>query len=713
MVFLNEQEPWLLELYFQLAVIIGAVTLLFFIGCMIRYRYRVMQIIEERANSIYIFLISVYVVLGIYYVFFGHLNYDEGSEIYASNLVYDGKIPYIDFWYTHGPLQPYIYGIPQLIFGSSLYIGRLTSLFFGALTLPFIVKIAEKFGGKIGAVVALSLMTFNLYAIYLLTYAKSYELNAFFIVLSLYFLFRNNKPRAVSNYVLSVAFMSLAAGVRQSLIVLVILLVLYIIYIERKTIRTVLLSAVSGVLTCCLIFVPFFILNRNATMFNLYSFYFQNPYSVPYDKMFVFLQMVDKFLIVSILLSIGALILLVYGRKYANHIKFLYIAAFLVFIIHFLPVEITREYPIIIMPIGSVLAGYGFSEIYRNSTSDFTRYFSLILVFIMILFVLISNGVQEVDISGNKGPIEEIDDMATYIESNTPEDGKILAFSTYVAVQAQRDLLPGFGYAYYTYNPDWDDEKTREYNAVNRNLLNQYIESRSASAILLTNIEKTLILRNEPVPLIEQHYNLVKTMGAWGQYADTVSLYLPKKIVVLVQKSHIGYGETQNWTAKLPPDSEFVATLRWSGTTQTVGEGVSGSSGDVSGSFYIDSSVPAGAIFLRVQLASEPSTFEDKAFIVGDPPGSLTLTLQNSAIGYDTTQTWVSSGFVPYERFVVTLRSPTSPTVLVIGSGNADAKGEASGSFLVGRNLLFGDNILRIEVASLPSYYKESVFKIS
>jgi hypothetical protein len=329
----------------------------------------------------------------------------------------------------------------------------------------------------------------------------------------------------------------------------------------------------------------------------------------------------------------------------------------------------------------------------------------------MILLVLISNGLQEVDISGNKGPIQEVDEIASYIKSNTPKDAKILAFSTYIAVQADRELLPGFGYAYYTYNPNWDDEKTREYNAVNRNLLNQYIESRSASAILLTNIEKTLILRNEPVPLIEQHYDLVKTMGAWGQYSDTVYLYVPKKIVISVQKSHIGYGETQTWTAQLPSNSDYVATLRWSGTTLIAGKSITDGNGNVGGSFLIGSDLPAGPITLRVELASDPSTFEERTFFISDAPGTITLTLQQS-ISYDNTQTWTASGFAPYEDFVVTLRSPTNPTVFVIGSGNADVNGEASGSFLVARNLPAGDNILRIEVASLPTYYSEATFRI-
>jgi|GEM_PF-2092111 len=708
------QLPWLPDLYYQLGIIIAVAGLIWLLYIIIRHRSDVMQIIEGRTKQIYILIISVYAILGIYYVFFGQLNYDEGTEIYASNLVYSGKIPYIDFMYTHGPVLPYVYGIPQFIFGSSMYVGRFTSLFFGVLTLILTAKTAERVTGKTGAVIALALVSFNLYAVYLLTSAKSYELTAFFMVLSLFFLFRNKDVGKPRDYMLSTIAMSLAAGVRLSLLPMVILLILYIVYVERKNVKTVVISAGTGIATSVLLLIPFFAINRNVAMFNLYTYYVGgNPYVTQYDKLSNFLFLMDAFLVIAVLFFLGVIILILYRQTYSTRIKFLYVGVALVYAMHLIPTENLPEHPVILVPFVAILAAFGFSEVYNKTSNNFTKYLLLLTVVIMILFTLLSNGPQWVDISGNKTPIAEVDEIATYIKNNTPKDGKLIAFSTYAAVQADRELLPGFSQAYYTYRPDWSDEKAKEYNGVNPNMLNKYIESRSASAILLTDFEIRRI-GSEPVRLIEENYDLVKTTGAWGQHVNTAYLYLPKSILVSIQKSHIGYDDTQTWNVKLPPNAGYLLTLRSPGKSVIViGSGNADANGDAGGSFVVGGNLPIGTTALRIELTSDPSIFEERTFIVEDPPGSIILTLQTPNISYNDIQSWSASGFAPHEGYVVTLRSPTNRTVIVIASGNADANGNASGSFLVGGNVPSGDNMLRIEAASLPSYYGEATFRIS
>jgi hypothetical protein len=709
----NIQLPWLPDLYYYFAIIIGAAGLIWLLYSIIRHRSDVTQLIEGRTRQIYVVIISVYAILGIYYVFFGQLNYDEGTEIYVSNLVYSGKIPYVDFMYTHGPVMPYIYGIPQLIFGSSMYVGRLTSLFFGVLTLILVAKTAERLTGKTGAVVALALMTFNLYAVHLLTSAKSYELTAFFMILSIFFLVRNKNVGSPRDYMLSTISMSLAAGVRLSLLPMVIFLVLYIIYVERKNIRTVLVSAGTGITTSVLLFIPFLAINRDVTTFNLYSYYVGgNPYVTQYDKLSNFLFLIDRYLIIAVMFFVGAIILLLYRQSYSSHIKFLYVAVVLVYAVHLIPTENLPEHPVILVPFVSILAGFGFNEVYNKADNNFTKYLLLLAIVIMILLTLISNGPQWIDTSGNKRPVEEVDEIASYIKDNTPKDGKLIAFSTYAAVQADRELLSGFSQAYYTYRPDWDDEKAKQYNAINPNLLIQYIESRSASAILLTDFERRII-GSEPMRLIEENYDLVKTMGLWGQHINTAYLYLPKSVLVSIQKSHIGYNDMQVWIAKLPANSSYLLTLRSPGNPVVVlGSGNADQNGEASGSFVVGGNLPRGTTVLRVEMTSDPSIFEESTFIIEEPPGSMTLTLEKSIINYDDIQTWSAHGFIPNEVYLITIRSPGNP-VVVLGSGNADQNGEASGSFVVGRNLPSGDSILRIEVASLPSYYTESTLRIT
>jgi hypothetical protein len=675
-----------------------------------RYKNTIMQVIEERTHSIYVLFMSVYGIIGIYYVFFGQINYDEGFELYASNLVYAGKIPYIDYMYTHGPLLPYIYGIPQLLFGSNLYVGRLTSLVFGIIMLPFVAKIAERFGGKIAGVITLALISFNPYSVYLFSYAKSYELTVFFLVLSLYFLFcRDNLGN--KKYLLSVFFMCLATGVRPVALVMLIALVLYIVYIERKNVKTIVLSAGTGLATLGMLFIPFLILNKDVVIYDMFWLYSDAPYLSAHNKLSNLLTIIDRFLVIQVLFVLGALVVLFSRQQYSNHVKFLYIIVPLTFAAHFVPIETLPEHPVILAPVAATLAGFGFSRIYSNSEDNLTRYLLLLTVIIVILFVLISNGPQWVDLSGNKKPIEEVDEIASYIKDNTSKDAKLLAFSTYAAVQADRELLPGFGLAYYVYRPDWSDEKAREYSGISRNLLNQYIESRNAGAILLTNIEKGIV-GSETVGLIEANYDLVKTMGWWGQYSDTVSLYLPKKMAITVQSFRMNYNDTQTWNVKLPPNADYRLTLRSPGNPVfVIGSGSADENGEASGSFVVGGNLPLGATALRVELASNPSIFEERTFIIGNPPGSITLTLQRSIVTHGETQIWIASDLVPYERYVVTVRSPGNP-VFVIGSGSADENGEASGSFVVGGNLPLGDNTLRLEIASNSSYHSEATFRI-
>jgi len=717
MISFDLREPWMNELFWHLSWIILALVLAAILYFIIKYRDRLTEVIEGRYTKILVIIILTYTVVGIYYVFFGQLNYDEGRFIYASNQVYEGKLPYIDFLFGQPPLLPYIYGIPQLLFGSSMYVGRFTSLFFGILTLVITAKVTERFGGKIAAVAALGTICFNPYIIYLLTYSKSYVLMAFFMVLSVYFLFNNSNLRSPTRSVLSVLFMSMAVGVRASALPALLFLISYIIYTERRNLRTVFANLGAAAAALGVMFIPFLVINKDVVLFTLLPFEARTRFSGyawgVNNAVFTFFNVLNLYFIVSALMFVVGIILLLYRQRYPNHLKFLYILACIVFAFHFAAIETIPEYQVVIVPLAAIIAGFGFSELYSNAKDIFIKYNLLLLTTTVILLILIAHGTQWVDMSGNKLPIEEIDEMADHIRNNTPKDGKILAFSIYLAVEADRKLLPGFSDAYYTYWPDWSTEKAREYNVVNKDILQQYVISQNASAILLTDFEKNVI-GIEQVSLIEQYYEIVKTMPAWGQHVSTAYLYFPKTVAVAIQELRTNYGDTQTWTAKLPPNSSYVISLRSlaSPVVIVVGSGSADANGEASGSFGIGNNLPSGSVVLRVELTSNPSAFQERTFIIGEPPGSITMAAQKSRISYGDTQTWTASGFAPHERYLVTVRSPTSPAILVIGSGNADANGNASGSFGVGPNIPVGDNILRVEVETLSSFYAETTFKI-
>ncbi len=485
------------------------------------------QMIEKRTNEIYILLISIYLVFAIFYVFFGDMNYDEGWYLYASKAVYFGKTPYIDFSYTQSPLLPYIYGIPQLLFGPSLYVGRLTSLFFGILTCIFTIKVAEKFGGKVGAVIALALISLSPFTIYFFTIVKTYALTAFFIALSFYFLFANENIKNPAKSMLAAFFISLSLGVRFSILPVVFLLVIYILYTERYNIRTIVLTIGTVLITSGLLFLPFLIINKDLLIFNLIGYHLGETgsslieyfFNKTFSSLTIISSIVNKFFVILILMSVGLILLLGKRKHFKDYLKIyvLYMAVFSVFFVNLIPCQPYDEYLVILVPLASILAGYGFSEIYNNS-----KHLLLMALFLILLEASLQNRMG-VTSYGYK-LIHETEEMADYIKNHTPEDGKLLAFSTYVAVRAEREVLPGFEMSLFSYHPSWSNDKAEKYKVINKDLLNQRIKSKSASAILLTTYELK-VLDADTIHLIEENYYLAKSMN-WGP--DTAYLYSPR-----------------------------------------------------------------------------------------------------------------------------------------------------------------------------------------
>jgi len=500
-------------------------------------KLELMRIIEEKACEIHILLISIYFVLGIFYILFGGVNNDEGWYLYASKLVYAGKIPYIDFSYTQPPLLPFIYGIPQLLFGPSLYVGRLTSLFFGLTASIFASKVAEKNWGKLAGTITLALICCNPFAVYFFTLVKTYALTSFLMALSLFFLVGNSGVRNPTRSMLSIFFMCLALGVRLSVLPAVFLLMFYILYTERKSIRTIGLSAGTAIITSAVLFLPFLIMNEDLLTFNLVWYHLGRAEAMSFfqilqNKIATLLRVVDYFFLILALMFLGLVLHISgHGEDFATKTKYylMWLILLSVSALHLAQKPTYTDYQVMLVPLASILAGCGFTKMYGNSKDSSLRISLTLLIIIMILLTPLSQYAPGLDISGGRRPIQEVEDMAIYIRDHTPEDGKLLVFSTYVAIQANRDVLPGLEMSIFSYYPNWSTDRAEKYRVINRDLLNQYIKSKKADAILLTSSEiRTLQLEKDTMRLIEENYYLAISMHDWGQWRDTAYLYLPK-----------------------------------------------------------------------------------------------------------------------------------------------------------------------------------------
>lgn len=84
--------------------------------------------------------------------------------------------------------------------------------------------------------------------------------------------------------------------------------------------------------------------------------------------------------------------------------------------------------------------------------------------------------------------------------------------------------------------------------------------------------------------------------------------------------------------------------------------------------------------------------------------------VEKASLSYGEIQTWYVSGLLPYEEYLVTVRWPG--IALLLGSGRADATGQAKGSFRVCANIPSGNIIFRVELKSDDLKYGETEFEV-
>lgn len=157
--------------------------------------------------------LSAFVVLGAASVYMGGLNQDEGWYLYAANLVSEGRVPYRDFFFTQGPVLPYVYSLFTDIWRTHGLLGaRVFNLFIGLMGLVFVSLLADRLKKGAG-LFAFVLLATNLYHLYYLTIPKTYALAALFVSAAFYLLSFEGLWAAF----FAALLFALAAGTRISL----------------------------------------------------------------------------------------------------------------------------------------------------------------------------------------------------------------------------------------------------------------------------------------------------------------------------------------------------------------------------------------------------------------------------------------------------------------------------------------------------------------
>lgn len=161
--------------------------------------------------------LSAFVILGAASVYLGGLNQDEGWYLYAANLIAEGEMPYRDFFFTQGPLMPYVYSVFSPIWRAYGLLGaRIFTLSIGLISILFASLLANRLKKGAGFIVFVLLAT-NLYHLYYLTIPKTYALAALLVSLAFYLLSFEGLPQTF----FAALILGFAAGTRLSLGVII------------------------------------------------------------------------------------------------------------------------------------------------------------------------------------------------------------------------------------------------------------------------------------------------------------------------------------------------------------------------------------------------------------------------------------------------------------------------------------------------------------
>jgi hypothetical protein len=157
-------------------------------------------------------------------LFLGELNQDEGWYLYAARLVSEGRLPFVDFATTQGPVMSLVYGLAWPLYAAhGVAGGRAFTALLGVLCVLATAVLACRIDGKnrIAALLALSLAGVNVYQAYFLTLVKTYSLAGILLVAGFLALtFASARWRVIPSVLAGILF-ALAAGTRVSAIVVI------------------------------------------------------------------------------------------------------------------------------------------------------------------------------------------------------------------------------------------------------------------------------------------------------------------------------------------------------------------------------------------------------------------------------------------------------------------------------------------------------------
>jgi hypothetical protein len=477
-----------------------------------------------------------------YLFFFRQVNLDEGWYLWASKLVYEGKLLYRDFAYTQTPVLPYVYGLGGWILGEGLYQGRVITLLFTLGAVALSVATARRIAGRVAAFCTLALLIVSPFALTQFTYTATYALAAFFLAASLYVA---TSPWPESwRIVLATGLAVLAVGVRLSMIVVLLPLIVYLAWTGRRWPWRALGALGSTLCWLALTLGIYYGLTGEWMRYDTLGFHTDRLLKTEWHRLRMWHMsqrtLADFLFLIGMTAAAGmaGAVQLWQARGQAPArlrpgMLLLSVAGmvFALFAVHLLPRTTDSYYNSLQTPLMALAGSVVLAQWLAQERPNRRRY-----LWVLIIMLLLAHGgrqwralVRDQTLAQPpRNQIALVRESAALLRRFTTPGQMLLSFSPHLALEAGLRVLPGYEMAIFAYRPTWTDEEVDRYHVVNnRRLLDDLRAGAQAVAFTAFDLEQIAGERTTVMSILQEQYRLFATIPGFGPYGDELSLYLP------------------------------------------------------------------------------------------------------------------------------------------------------------------------------------------
>ncbi len=472
------------------------------------------------------------------------VNLDEGWYLWASKLVYEGKLLYRDFAYTQTPLLPYVYGLAQRLFGEGLAQGRALTILFALATVALSVRAAAHLGGRNAAFCTLALITVSSFALAQFAYTATYALAALLLAAALCWAVID--PTEDRRNMGAAAFLCLAVAVRFSLIAILPGWLLYLLITSCRRRRAVMLLGGTTFLTLGLTLGIYWLAAGDLMRYDIFGFHTDRLLRSKWQQLRIWnmgLRTLEDFLLlIGATVAAGLVgIWQLWSTRHASTedvnrtsgwlLVTLAGLTGLLFVVHLIPRTTDSYYNALQLPWMSVAAGVILARWLQRTSHNRQPY-----LWLLIGLLCLGHGARQwrgfqrdqYVPTPWQNQLAIVERAADLLRRFTEPGETLLSFNPQLALEANLRVHPGYEMAIFAYQPTWPDDDVARYQVVNNARLLADLQ-RGAAAVAFTEFDLAQIAgeAEQVQRILTEQYRWAASIPQFDPYGGALSLYFP------------------------------------------------------------------------------------------------------------------------------------------------------------------------------------------